>query len=110
MKGSKCLKFVNLSPDCQSEDFIRQTFMVFFPIFSANTPKSQEMIEAAFIPTVKLIANALLGTPEADINPKDVITFLIDYTKPDINKFTASVSLNLDLFYICIKLLDEMLR
>ncbi|KAK6638424.1 hypothetical protein RUM44_008853 [Polyplax serrata] len=75
--------------DCESEDFIRQTFMVFFPIFASNTPRSQEIIEASFIPTIKSIRDATLGSPDADINPKEVAVFLVHHTKPDINKFTA---------------------
>lgn len=65
---------------------------MFFPIFAANTPRSQEMIEAAFMPALKIIANASLGSPEADINPKDVLNFLIEHTKPDINKYASKVS------------------
>lgn len=66
--------------------------MVFFPIFASTTPRSQEMIESAFIPILRTITTASLGSPEADIIPKEVLTFLIEHTKPDINKYTSKVS------------------
>ena len=49
------------------------------------------MIEMVFIPTLKAIESSPLGSPESDINLKDVVAFLVDHTKPEINKFTEKV-------------------
>lgn len=54
------------------------------------------MIEAAFVPVLKSINDAPLGSPEGDINPRDVALFLIDATKPGINQFTSPVTLNMN--------------
>lgn len=75
----------------ESEDRIRQLFMVFFPIFARNTARSQEMIEAAFIPVMRVLNDAQLGSPEADISHRDVAAFLIDHTKPGTNRSTSPV-------------------
>ncbi|VDI59094.1 condensin complex subunit 3 [Mytilus galloprovincialis] len=68
------------NPVTEDDTHLRHCLGTFLPIFAFAGRSNQEMIEEAFLPTLKTIVSAPLSSPLAEVNPDNVAELLVQLT------------------------------
>lgn len=68
------------NPTTEDDTHLRHCLGTFFPIYAFAGRANQEVVEEAFIPTLKTLRNAPLSSPLAEVNAENVAELLIQLT------------------------------
>ncbi|XP_025095867.1 condensin complex subunit 3-like isoform X2 [Pomacea canaliculata] len=68
------------NPMTEDDAQLRHTLGTFFPVFAFTNSSNQQLLEEAFLPTLRTILNAPTTSPLHDINTTNVADFLVELT------------------------------
>ncbi|XP_059149025.1 condensin complex subunit 3-like [Physella acuta] len=68
------------NPLIDENEPLLQTLGIFFPLFAFSSSLNQELIEEAFLPTLKTVLDAPSTSPLATVNAINVANFLVELT------------------------------
>ncbi|XP_062622300.1 condensin complex subunit 3-like [Saccostrea cucullata] len=68
------------NPTTEDDTHLRHCLGTFFPIYAFAGRANQDVVEEAFIPTLKTLRNAPLSSPLAEVNAENVAELLIQLT------------------------------
>lgn len=68
------------NPTTEDDVNLRHCLGVFFPVFAFASRTNQELIEEAFLPTLKTLFSAPMSSPLASVNINNVAELLVDLT------------------------------
>ncbi|XP_005090481.1 condensin complex subunit 3 [Aplysia californica] len=68
------------NPMVEEDETLLQCLGIFFPLFAFSSSTNQEVIEEAFLPTLKTLLKAPSTSPLAEINEGNVSNFLVELT------------------------------
>ncbi|XP_076637390.1 chromosome associated protein G [Colletes latitarsis] len=74
------------NPANDRDYYLRQCLSTFFDNFVTRVPQAQEMLEEAYLPTLKILYNAPETSPLQEIDPYDVSKFILSMTRVDLSK------------------------
>eukprot|EP00092_Neocalanus_flemingeri_P098064 GFUD01125052.1.p1 GENE.GFUD01125052.1~~GFUD01125052.1.p1 ORF type:complete len:1501 (+),score=547.17 GFUD01125052.1:57-4559(+) len=72
------------NPMTESDSKLRHILGTFFPLYSSMSKPHQLAMEAAFIPTMKVLFDAPVTSPLAEIDTEDVGMFFVHLTREDM--------------------------
>jgi len=72
------------NPMTESDSKLRHILGTFFPLYSSMSKPHQMTMEAAFIPTMKVLFDAPVTSPLAEIDTEDVGMFFVHLTREDM--------------------------
>jgi len=72
------------NPMTESDSKLRHILGTFFPLYSSMSKEHQLAMEASFIPTMKVIFDAPVTSPLAEIDTEDVGMFFVHLTREDM--------------------------
>jgi len=72
------------SPMTESDSRLRHILGTFFPLYSSMSKAHQLALEAAFIPTMKVLFDAPITSPLSEIDTEDVGMFFVHLTREDM--------------------------
>ena len=72
------------NPMTESDSKLRHILGTFFPLYSSMTKQNQTAIEDAFVPTMKILFDAPVTSPLAEIDIEDVGMFFVHLTREDM--------------------------
>lgn len=72
------------NPMTESDSKLRHILGTFFPLYSSMSKAHQLAMEASFIPTMKVIFDAPVTSPLAEIDTEDVGMFFVHLTREDM--------------------------
>ena len=94
------------NPLSEGDTYLSQCLCTFFNNFAVCVPDSHVMLEEAFFPTLRTLANAPDRSPLQEIDPLKVSEIMLSLTRPGINK-NATVNVHNDLVFL---ILSEILN
>ncbi|XP_043466822.1 condensin complex subunit 3 [Leptopilina heterotoma] len=94
------------NPLSEGNTYLTQCLCAFFNNFSVHVPDSQTMLEEAFLPTLKTLANAPERSPLQAIDPLKVCEIILSLTRQGVHK-RSSVNVHNDLVFT---ILSEVLN
>lgn len=101
------------NPTTEDDTHLRHCLGTFFPIYAFAGRANQEVVEEAFIPTLKTLRNAPLSSPLAEVNAENVAELLIQLTNTKLllknQNDTETVKENPRHDSIAIKICNEVL-
>lgn len=68
----------------ESDSKLRHILGTFFPLYSSMSKTHQLAMEAAFVPTMKILFDAPVTSPLAEIDTEDVGMFFVHLTREDM--------------------------
>ncbi|XP_078359066.1 condensin complex subunit 3-like [Oculina patagonica] len=68
------------NPTTEDDVNLRHCLGVFFPVFAFASSTNQELVEEAFLPTLKTLFSAPVSSPLASVNINNVAELLVDLT------------------------------
>ena len=68
----------------ESDSKLRHILGTFFPLYSSMSRTHQLAVEAAFVPTMKILFDAPVTSPLAEIDTEDVGMFFVHLTREDM--------------------------
>ena len=68
----------------ESDSKLRHILGTFFPLYSSMSKTHQLAVEAAFVPTMKILFDAPVTSPLAEIDTEDVGMFFVHLTREDM--------------------------
>ena len=68
----------------ESDSKLRHILGTFFPLYSSMSKTHQLAMEAAFVPTMKILFDAPVTSPLAEIDTEDVGMFYVHLTREDM--------------------------
>lgn len=68
----------------ESDSKLRHILGTFFPLYSSMSRTHQLAMEAAFVPTMKILFDAPVTSPLAEIDTEDVGMFFVHLTREDM--------------------------
>ena len=71
------------NPMTESDSKLRHILGTFFPLYASMSKTHQLSLESAFIPTMKILFDAPVTSPLADIDTEDVGMFFVHLTRED---------------------------
>jgi condensin complex subunit 3 len=71
------------NPMTESESKLRHILGTFFPLYASMSKAHQLALESAFIPTMKILFDAPVTSPLAEIDTEDVGMFFVHLTRED---------------------------
>ena len=71
------------NPMTESDSKLRHILGTFFPLYASMSKAHQLALESAFIPTMKILFDAPVTSPLADIDTEDVGMFFVHLTRED---------------------------
>ena len=69
------------NPINDNDFYLRQCLSVFFDNFVTRVPESHELLEQAYLPTLKILCKAPEISPLKEIDPYDVSRFILNLTR-----------------------------
>merc|ERR1719427_1125747 len=72
------------NPMTESDSKLRHILGTFFPLYSSMSEPHQMTMEAAFIPTMKVLFDAPVTSPLNEIDNEDVGMFFVHLTREDM--------------------------
>ena len=72
------------SPMTESSSKLRHILGTFFPLYCSASKRNQIDIEAAFIPTMRVLFDAPITSPLSEIDVEDVGMFFVNLTREDL--------------------------
>ena len=72
------------NPMTESDSKLRHILGTFFPLYASMNKTNQMALESAFIPTMKVLFDAPVTSPLADIDTEDVGMFFVHLTREDL--------------------------
>ncbi|XP_076622224.1 condensin complex subunit 3-like isoform X2 [Colletes latitarsis] len=69
------------NPANDRDYYLRQCLSTFFDNFVTRVPQAQEMLEKAYLPTLKILYNAPETSPLQEVDPYDVSKFILLMTR-----------------------------
>eukprot|EP00090_Calanus_glacialis_P042984 TRINITY_DN7612_c0_g1_i1.p1 TRINITY_DN7612_c0_g1~~TRINITY_DN7612_c0_g1_i1.p1 ORF type:complete len:1486 (-),score=621.94 TRINITY_DN7612_c0_g1_i1:145-4602(-) len=72
------------NPMTESDSKLRHILGTFFPLYSSMSKQHQLAMEAAFIPTMKVLFDAPVTSPLSEIDTEDVGMFFVHLTREDM--------------------------
>jgi len=72
------------NPMTESDSKLRHILGTFFPLYSSMSKQNQLAIEAAFVPTMKILFDAPVTSPISEIDVEDVGMFFVHLTREDM--------------------------
>ena len=68
----------------ESDSKLRHILGTFFPLYCSMSRPHQDAMEAAFLPTIKVLFDAPATSPLAEIDTEDVGMFFVHLTREDM--------------------------
>ncbi|GFO14782.1 condensin complex subunit 3, partial [Plakobranchus ocellatus] len=68
------------NPLLEDDETLCQILGVFFPLFAFSSSENQQLVEEAFLPTLKTLTKAPATSPLSEINDVNMANFLIELT------------------------------
>ena len=78
------LLFLRYNPMTESDSKLRHILGTFFPLYSSMSKPHQLAMEAAFIPTMKVLFDDPVTSPLSEIDTEDVGMFFVHLTREDM--------------------------
>merc|ERR1719225_1313888 len=72
------------NPMTESDSKLRHILGTFFPLYSSMNKQNQTAMEEAFVPTMKILFDAPVTSPLAEIDIEDVGMFFVHLTREDM--------------------------